>query len=250
MIIAILTHSWAFPAVWTHKTSKITRLTPRRHMFCPNSRTIKGSTLSPTGLKVKTQKRAPKKFLPNKKKSKTLIIWWNLLADPVFWRLFFCRSVPPTPPQHTHTGTHTHSPHCVHTSGFPIPATKPHQQGGNDPATTAVMMEPVGGLTCSLALPNKSPNNSVYISADPADRSNAPIRGLSPHARLRLSLRCENCCWPPHSGITVPPAHVQHGSKDRSFGPRSKVCGPTMNQAGTSLIPLSSIHPLTICLTD
>lgn len=160
---------------------------------------------------------------------------------PCFLTAVFLSLCTPTPPQHTHT--HTHSPHCVHTSGFPIPATKPHQQGGNDPATAAVMMEPVGGLTCSLALPNKSPNNSVYISADPADRSNAPIRCLSPHAWFRLSLRCENCCWPPHSVITVPP-------KDGGFGPHSKVCGPTMNQAGTSLIPLSSIHPLTICRTD
>lgn len=102
-------------------------------------------------------------------------------------------SAPPVLP-HTST-THTHSPHCVHTSGFPIPATKPHQQGGNDPATTVVMIESVGGLTCSLALPNKSPNSSVYISADPANSLNAPIRRLSPHASFHLSLRCEKSCW-------------------------------------------------------
>lgn len=157
-------------------------------------------------------------------------------------------SVHPTPPQQTHI--HTHSPHCVHTSGFPIPATKPHQQGGNDPATTAVMMESVGGLTCSLALPNKSPNSSVYISADPANRSNAPICGLSPHASFHLSLRCENCCCLPHSMITVLPAYAQDESKDRHFGPQNEVCGPTMNQTETSLILLSSIHSRTTCLPD
>lgn len=114
---------------------------------------------------------------------------------------------------------HTYS---VHASGFPILATKPHQQGGNDPATTAVMMESVGALTCSLALSNKSPNSSVYISADPANRSNAPIRGLSPHASFHLSLRCENCCWLPHSMSMVLPEHVQDESKDRHLAPRTK----------------------------
>lgn len=168
-------------------------------------------------------------------------------------RFFFLTSfsVPPLYTPHLHNKyTHTHSPHCVHTSGFPIPATKPHQQGGNDPATTAVMMESVGGLTCSLALPNKSPNSSVYISADPANRSNAPIFGLSPHASFYLSLTCENCCCSPHSMITVLPAYAQDESKDRHFGPQNEVCRPTMNQTETSLIPLSSIHSLTTYLPD
>lgn len=136
--------------------------------------------------------------------------------------------------RHTHTGTHAHSPHCVHTSGFPIPATKPHQQGGNDPATTAVMMEPVGGLTCSLALPNKSPNNSVYISADPADRSNAPIRGLSPHAWFRLSLRCENCCWP-HTVWSRSRLHTF------STGLKMEVLAPTAKSVGQQWIRLELV---------
>lgn len=179
-----------------------------------------------------TQKWAPRKFL---------LLWSNPVADSVFWLVFLSPLYSPTPPQHTHT-------HSVHTSGCSIPVTKPHQQGGNDPATTVVMMESVGGLTCSLALPNKSPNSSVYISADPANRSNAPIRGVSPHALFHLSLRCENSCWPPHSMIIA--VHTQDESKDRRFGPQNKVCGPTMNQTETSLIPLSSIHSLTICLPD
>lgn len=94
--------------------------------------------------------------------------------------------------------THALSPlsQCgVHTSKFSIPATKPQQQGGNDPATTAVMMESVGGLAGSLTLPNKSPNNSVNIRADPATRSNTLTHGRPPHMTLsNLSVRQENCC--------------------------------------------------------
>jgi len=78
------------------------------------------------------------------------------------------------------------SPCGVHASRFSILATKAQQQGGNDPATTAVMMESVGGgLAGSLTLPNKSPNNSVNIRADPATRSNTLTHGRPPHMTPR-----------------------------------------------------------------
>lgn len=123
-------------------------------------------------------------------------IWSNpsgvlLTLTPVF--LYLCPYNYPT---------HTFSPlsQCgVHTGRFSIPATKPQQQGGNDPVTTAVMMESVGGLAGSLTLPNKSPNNSVNIRADPATRSNTLTHGRPPHMTLgNLSVRQENCCWPAH----------------------------------------------------
>lgn len=99
-------------------------------------------------------------------------------------------------PYDTTPHTHTLSP-LSHTSGFSIPATKPQQQGGNDPATTAVMMESVGGLAGSLTLPNKSPNNSVNIRADPTTRSNTLTHGRPPHTTLsNLLVGQENCCWP------------------------------------------------------
>lgn len=120
-----------------------------------------------------------------------------------------------SPHSHTHFAlplslqlypTHTLSPlsQCgVHTSRFSIPATKPQQQGGNDPATTAVMMESVGGLAGSLTLPNKSPNNSVNIRADLATGSNTLTPGRPPHMALgNLSDRktvadqCTLCCGP------------------------------------------------------
>lgn len=98
------------------------------------------------------------------------------------------------------THTHTFSPlsACgLHTSRFSIPATKPQQQGGNDPATMAVMMESAGGLAGSLTLPNKSPNNSVNIRPDPATGSNALTRDQSPHVTLgHLSAGQESCRCP------------------------------------------------------
>ena len=121
--------------------------------------------------------------------------------------------------------THTVFPlsQCsVHTSGFSIPATKPQQQGGNDPATTAVMMESVGGLAGSLTLPNKSPNNSVNIRADPATRSNTLTHGWAPHMTLgNLSVGQENCCWPAHCVHRGPRVHVQCESMDAGFGPQN-----------------------------
>lgn len=84
---------------------------------------------------------------------------------------------------HPHSSApHTCSPllsQCgVHTSWFSIPATKPQQQGGNGPATTAVMMESVGGLAGSLTLPNKSPNNSVNIRLTwPPDQTHSRMIG-------------------------------------------------------------------------
>lgn len=64
------------------------------------------------------------------------------------------------------------------------PATKPQQQGGNDPAATAIMMESVGGLADSLTLPNRSPNNCVNIRADLVAGSNALLCGQPPQMRL------------------------------------------------------------------
>lgn len=84
----------------------------------------------------------------------------------------------------------------------------PQQQGGNDPATTAVMMESVGGFACSLTPPNKSLNNSVYISADPATRSNTLTPGLPPHVTLGQT---RNCSWLPHDVL-----QTLHGASDMS----------------------------------
>lgn len=102
---------------------------------------------------------------------------------------FYLHPYNSSPHTYTHTCTHTQTlptepVWCVHTSRFSIPATKPQQQGGNDPATTAVMMESVGGLAGSLTLTNKSPNNSVNIRADLATGSNALTHGRPPHMTL------------------------------------------------------------------
>lgn len=144
--------------------------------------------------------------------------------------------------------THTFSPlsQCgVHTSRFSIPATKPQQQGGNDPATTAVMMESVGGLAGSLTLPNKSPNNSVNIGADPATRSNALTHGRPPRMTLgNLSVRLENCCWPARCELRA----LLYKYTEACFGPQNTAA--TINATQNILILLSCIHSLTICVVD
>lgn len=125
-------------------------------------------------------------------------ITWNLIKSPgVLFTLtiIFLMSVSTTLP---HTHTHTFSPlsQCGrHASRFSIPATKPQQQGGNDPATTAVMMESVGGLAGSLTLPNKSPNNSVNIGADPTTRSNTLTHDRPPHMTLSNPSAADGNCF-------------------------------------------------------
>ena len=125
------------------------------------------------------------------------------------WHSFSFTCVPTTVTHtHTHTlnNTHTHthtllplSHSGVHTSTFSIPATKPQQQGGNDPATTAVMMESVGGLAGFLTLPNKSPNNSVNIRADLGHQiKHTHTRSATSPTLSNLSGRLGRCCWPVH----------------------------------------------------
>lgn len=171
------------------------------------------------------------------------ILWVPLTLTPIF--LYLCSS------SSTPTHTHTHFPHChVHTSEFWIPATKPRQQGGNDPATTAVMMESVGGLAASLTLSNKSPNNSVNIGADPSTRSNTITHGRPPHTHPRSVLSQERkllltnllyVCFLPHSYIFQP--------VDTSFGFENRTVA-TINATHIILILLSWIHSITKCLVD
>lgn len=74
---------------------------------------------------------------------------YHLTLTPIF--AFTSAPTTPSAAKYVHTHLLMNSPHWggqtgVYTSRFSIPATKRQQRGGNDPATTAVMMESVGGV--------------------------------------------------------------------------------------------------------
>lgn len=145
---------------------------------------------------------------------------------------------------------HTFSPQSqcgLHTSRFSIPATKPQQQGGNDPATTAVMMESVGGLAGFLTLPNKSPNNSVNIRADPSTGSNTLAHDWPPHRILRnLSVTQGSGCWP----ALCAGAPLCMFCTRTSLEQNTIVNAATISATQNILIPLSFICFLTTCRVD
>lgn len=201
------------------------------HMFCVLLHILFYLVITPWYSVKKKKKEKDRKKKEKKRKHHTCVLpvkvspWqFNLVKTllQVMAAVFFpfilldlIKSLRSSPHSDTHfplpRSLHLHPTHTifplsqcsVHTSGFSIPATKPQQQGGNDPATTAVMMESVGGLAGSLTLPNKSPNNSVNIRADPATRSNTLTHGWPPRMTLgNLSVGQENCCWPAHSVYT------------------------------------------------
>lgn len=141
--------------------------------------------------------------------------------------------------------------HGLHTSRFSIPATKPQQQGGNDPATMAVMMESAGGLAGSLTLPNKSPNNSVNIRADPTTRSNTLTHDRPPHMTLsNLSVRQENYCWPVHCVLGFLQRMFHTSLWTQILAQNTVATVATITATQNVLILLSCIHSLTICLVD
>lgn len=170
------------------------------------------------------------------------ILWVPLTLTPIF--LYLCSS------NSTPTHTHTLSPHChVHTSEFWIPATKPRQQGGNDPATTAVMMESVGGLAASLTLSNKSPNNSVNIRADPSTRSNTITHGQPPHTLSVSSHLGKKTVADQLIVCLLSASQLQFQPVDTSSGLENKTVA-TINATHIILILLSWIHSITMCLVD